>query len=60
MNVALFEGAGIQVHYLDYAGYPEYPQLYPPFLHGTCIWDLIFNVGEDTLSFMKQKDYAKR
>lgn len=42
-----FRNAGIQLVYKDYSGYPEYPQLYPPFEHGVSILDLLFNCGRD-------------
>jgi hypothetical protein len=40
-----FVSAGIQLVYKDYAGYPEYPQFFPPFEHAVSILDLIFNCG---------------
>jgi hypothetical protein len=49
----LFEQAGIELRWMDYAGYPEYPQLHPPFEHGVSIIDLILSVGEDARSYMK-------
>jgi len=39
--------AGIEVEYKDYSGYPEYPQLFPPFDHHVTVLDLIFNCGPD-------------
>lgn len=52
----LFQEAGIEVKYFDYAGYPEYPQLYPPFEHAVTILDLIFNVGPHATRYMKSFD----
>ena len=43
----------IEVTWLDYDGYEEYPQLYPPFEHGVTILDLLFNTGPDAMKFMK-------
>jgi hypothetical protein len=40
-----FAEAGIDLEYVDYAGYPEYPQLYPPFDHAVSIIDLILMCG---------------
>ena len=40
-----FERAGIELVFKDYSGYPEYPQLYPPFTHNVSILDLLFHVG---------------
>lgn len=44
---------GIKVEWMDYSGYPEYQQLYPPFEHGVTILDLIFNEGPNANKFMK-------
>lgn len=43
----------INVHWLDYGGYQEYTQLYPPFEHGVSILDLIFSEGPNAPNFMK-------
>ena len=49
----LFTRQGISVSYMDYSGYPEYRQLYPPFEPSVTILDLIFNEGPGARSFMK-------
>jgi hypothetical protein len=49
----LFEQAGIALDYMDYNGYPEYPQLHGPFEQGVTILDLLFNVGRDAPRYMK-------
>jgi len=36
---------GINIEWMRY-DYPEYNQLYPPFLHGVTILDMIFNEGK--------------
>jgi hypothetical protein len=41
-----FRAAGIEVEFMDYSGYPEYPQRFPPFRHDVSVLDLLFNVGE--------------
>lgn len=41
-----FHEAGVALEYQDYAGYPEYPQLYPPFEHAVSVLDLMFNAGD--------------
>lgn len=43
----------IKVEWMDYSGYPEYNQLYPPFEHGVSILDLIFNEGPNAKNYMK-------
>jgi hypothetical protein len=53
IDESLFAKAGIQVRYMDYSGYPEYRQLYPPFNHAVSILDLIFNEGPNATDFMK-------
>ena len=42
-----FEESGIKLSYIDYDGYPEYPQFSPPFSHQVFIFDLLFHVGPD-------------
>ena len=49
----LFAQAGIRLTYMDYSGYPEYPQLYPPFEHNVSGLDLIFNTGPEAGMHMK-------
>lgn len=50
-----FTNAGIKLRWMDYSGYPEYRQLYPPFEHGVSILDLIFNEGPDAHRYMKSQ-----
>lgn len=45
LDPARFEGEGISVVWKDYSGYPEYPQLHPPFEHAVTILDLLFHCG---------------
>ncbi len=52
LDESLFQKAGIEVQWMDYSRYPEYPQLYPPFDHAVSVVDLIFNVGPDALSYL--------
>jgi len=49
----LFRQAGIGLQYMDYSGYPEYPQLYGPFEHGVSVLDLLFNTGPEAIQYMK-------
>ena len=48
-----FTDKGIQLHYFDYSGYPEYPQLFENFEHGVSIIDMIMNLGIETPNYMK-------
>jgi hypothetical protein len=49
----LFNEEGIEIGWMDYAGYPEYQQLYPPFAHQVSIVDLLFNTGPTSRNYMK-------
>jgi hypothetical protein len=49
-DAGLFAEAGIEVGYIDYSNYPEYPQLYPPFEHHVSVIDLILNAGPEAMS----------
>ena len=53
IDTAMFEGEGIEVEWMGYDGYPEYPQVHPPFEHSVTILDLIFNTGPDAPTYMK-------
>jgi hypothetical protein len=53
MREELFQEAGIELRYMDYSGYPEYPQVFPPFRHEVSIVDLIFNTGPQARQYMK-------
>ena len=53
-----FSDAGVTVAYMDYSGYPEYHQLYPPFEHRVSILDLIFNEGPDAGRYLSS--FAQR
>lgn len=49
----MFASEGIEVQWMDYSNYPEYPQLFPPFEHGVSILDLLFNTGPESIHYMK-------
>lgn len=51
----LFEAANIKVTWMDYSGYREYTQLFPPFEHGVTVLDLIFNEGNNAVNFLKSR-----
>lgn len=53
LDESMFLNEGIKVEWMDYSGYPEYNQLYPPFEHGVSILDLIFNEGPNACMYMK-------
>jgi WbqC-like protein len=49
-DAPLFAEAGIEVGFIDYSGYGEYPQLYPPFEQRVSVIDLILNAGPSAFS----------
>jgi hypothetical protein len=53
LNENLAKEQNVNIHWMDYSGYPTYNQLFPPFEHGVSILDLIFNEGPNAKDFMK-------
>jgi hypothetical protein len=53
LNTSLFDSENIQIKWMDYSGYKEYSQLYPPFEHNVSVLDLLFNEGPNAKNFMK-------
>ncbi len=53
LDEGAFAAAGIKLSYIDYSGYPEYPQLFPPFVHEVSVLDLLFNMGSEAIKYMK-------
>jgi hypothetical protein len=53
LDESLFTAAGIAVEYMDYSGYPEYPQLHPPFEHRVSLIDLLLSVGHEAPRYLK-------
>lgn len=53
MDEQLFTNENVNVHYFDYSGYPEYPQLFGEFNHYVSVLDLIFNTGDKAPTYMK-------
>ena len=47
-----FKNANIKLTWMDYSKYPEYKQLFPPFVHDVSIIDLIFNEGQDSIRYL--------
>jgi hypothetical protein len=47
IDVEVFRASGIEVEFFDYSGYPEYPQIHPPFEHHVTALDLLFHTGDD-------------
>ncbi|MBC2716494.1 MAG: WbqC family protein [Desulfobacteraceae bacterium] len=53
IDESLFAERGIKLNWFNYAGYPEYPQLWGEFTHNVSILDLLFNCGKDARRYMK-------
>lgn len=53
LDPQVFERAGIALMYMDYSGYPVYPQQHGAFEHGVTVLDLLFNAGPDARRCMK-------
>jgi len=49
----LFKNANISIVWLDYSGYKEYSQLFPPSNHNVSIIDLLLNEGMNAKCFLK-------
>jgi hypothetical protein len=54
LNEERFRADHVAVRYIDYTGYPEYDQLYPPFEHGVSILDLVFSTGPDAIAAVRR------
>ncbi len=55
VDAAQFDQAGITLEWMDYAGYPKYPQLHPPFDHHVTVLDLILNVGPEAAAYLDRR-----
>lgn len=53
-----FQQAGVQVRWMDYAGYPEYPQLHGPFEHAVSIVDLLWMTGPSAAMYLERQRHA--
>ena len=49
----VFKDSNIKLTWFDYAGYPEYPQLWGEFTHHVSILDLLFNCGKTAPNYMR-------
>lgn len=53
IDVDIFADRGVKLTWFDYAGYPQYPQLWSDFVPGVTILDLLFNCGKDAPRYMR-------
>lgn len=54
LDEAQFTAQGMTVQFFDYAGYPEYPQPFPPFEPQVSVIDLIVNTGIDAPAYLRR------
>ena len=47
-----FAEARVEVHWMDYSTYPEYPQAFPPFEHQVTFLDLVAQTGPDVRRYL--------
>lgn len=47
-----FAQRGIEVAWMDYSGYPEYPQLWGEFEPAVSVVDLLLNLGDDARNYL--------
>lgn len=55
LDPSVFEAQGMAVRWFDYDGFPEYPQLWGPFVHGVSVLDLLFNCGPEAPLFLRYR-----
>lgn len=48
-----FREAGIDIEWMDYTRYPQYPQLYAPFVHEVSVLDLLVHTGPQASRFIR-------
>jgi WbqC-like protein family len=53
LDEGAFEKAGIAVDWMDYSGYPEYPQLHGAFEHRVSVLDLLMSTGGEAPRYLK-------
>lgn len=54
LEPALFEAANIELEFMNYEGYSEYPQLHGAFEHRVSALDLILTMGGDAARYLRR------
>jgi hypothetical protein len=54
LDEGLLASAGITTEWMNYDGYPEYPQLHTGFEHALTALDLLFNTGVEAQSYLNR------
>lgn len=52
LDITLFNSSKINIEWMNYSNYQEYPQLFSPFSHNVSIIDLILNNGFDSRKYL--------
>jgi hypothetical protein len=52
LDLAAFDKEGINIKWMDYSGYIEYPQSYPPFIHEVSILDVFLHMGSNSVNYL--------
>ena len=55
LDTAAFNLNNINVNWMDYSGYLEYPQRFGTFIGNVSILDLIFNIGPNSKNYLKKQ-----
>ena len=56
LDTAAFNLNNINVNWMDYSGYLEYPQRFGKFIGNVSILDLIFNIGPNSKNYLKHNE----
>lgn len=59
LDESIFEAEGIEVGWIEYPQYSEYPQLHPPFEHGVSVLDAILNCGPEAADLVTVMPHSK-
>lgn len=54
LDESLFHAVGMQVAWMDYSGYPDYPQLWGEFEPRVSVVDLFFNTGAEASRYLER------
>ena len=53
LDEAAFREAGVEVEWMSYGPYPEYPQFHPPFVHAVSVVDLLLQTGPEAARYLE-------
>ncbi|MFT6909862.1 MAG: hypothetical protein ACJAS1_006589, partial [Oleiphilaceae bacterium] len=59
LDESCFADKNIAVEWMDYHGYPEYPQLFGEFEHSVTVLDALFNLGENAKSSVLRRYFGE-